>query len=1750
MRFRENLFLAFLLVFMVASAMAENRFALRGAAHGAVQFRIESFNPDISSVEVWRSANIGEIGIRVFNGPPAEFSNLRLDDSPELENGRTYFYTVYFKDSRNRVVETMNQRVMVDNIPPEPPVAKVEPDSSGGDFNWIGWLESVSNDVRYYWTLWAEVNDTANFVGIRNDTTLRKGTTRDRIDNLDADKRYFYFVKAVDYSNNESPWVGSVNSYQKATRPADVLTAAAQPAGEIHLAWDAAKINNWVSPGLTSYKLYRSTDPNFVVEPVNLIATLPLNQTTYIDRPNQGLQHGRTYYYHIVAYDPTMVESFDEILMSFNRVQATCDALAPCQPEITDVVFAQYDPQKRLNVQWEDNCAITADSFQVFLTMDPDTTIPFMDSTGYLAAADVAQASGYAADILRPSYCGIYYVAMKAKDIAGNPTGYTSFYQVNLDHTRPAAPKNPVASCQADGTIHLGWDEAYDDCDDEGLTYNVFRRATAAEQFIQIASNVEATEYYDRSVALRCGGYEYRIQAIDQAGNEATEVATVVGYSVKNPNIVDGEGCFRTSATLRCQDISDRLFGGTIEYWYEFEQTSDNAMVFQSGWQADRSFTLPDNRFTMLNRTSYTVKVKARFTLDGDICETGFATTYVEQNFGTLPAVTNLHAESQTDGNVRIGWRPPVTDASPLMCNTIDSYTLYIYDQNNVLLGIRDNIVDTFYVDRAYVGCERLLKYKVLAVDRAGNGSRLEDADEVSAISAPAPVWTDATIAIPAINLNADTLRYRVTRCSSLVVSYIYQIAYGSSFADSVIVENQTQNSTEFSSDQQFFVISPPVLDVNPCDTIYFRIRAVYQGNYMSPYSTVLTKKVDMTPPVPPTTFTYDYISGKANLYWQAGSDDCSAVEGYRLRIKKDATTNPFYTAVVNTTSLSVLRIFDRFNDQGAAIDITTNGQYYVYLYAIDRAGNESPSASTVLQLETMPAPAEAPTLIYYHADRYYISPDSLYFAPGDTHTVYLTYNKNLLDTAQYLTQYEVSTDPLFSAARLKFLSDWTRPDANEGGVPYHFAYTFGKNGRGQLIMNDPQQPLYYRARVNRTLYHDTSAWSNVIHCVQDSAKPTSSNNQIYYTKRPFGVQVIRWQDMVHSLIEAGSGLKYMILEGSRSSNFASGVDTSLVIPFTSADTTMDTVVKINRRAEDPNPLPFYLRFKLIDQVGNTNYIVTSPRVVYFSFDSITVTLRALDATLPTPQVTSNKQPVEIEIYAPDVISAVRYKKYLDVGNDTDVVNKDLYVLNRQTSHLIDTLDLVVNESLNFNFTGDGYRYITPYLYSAQYDLIGNATEHIFYDTTPPTTVIKEGCEALPAGVDTGTIIIQWSHSRDTSGIYRYDIYRQEGRGDSIMSHLLDSIPANSFFNMYTDTRVETEKRYYYQIVPVDYANNQQTASEAFSVWADFTSPAAPQVSVLPDFLASNNLNLTLIAGSHDIKTLNVYFSKDGSFNQNQAYTKTFTNLVWQGDTLKLTGFSQKTFANMLNYIAIEMIDSTGNKSELFTASCADCDDVLSVLIDDEPPAPVSRENLSVQRIPSQQNPKNRLSWRAVEDNLTGIMGYRIYRSMTPEVDSAVVGALIATVPPMGQEMHYFDTTITPTAQYYYVAAPVDSAGNENFRQSGVTSDQATFVLAKEEAVIPQKYALWQNFPNPFNPTTTIAFDVPAGYDGTVTLDIYNIVGERIARLLNQSMSPGAYRVTWHGCDETGREVGTGLYFYRLQLGTKFQAGKKMLFLK
>ena len=118
----------------------------------------------------------------------------------------------------------------------------------------------------------------------------------------------------------------------------------------------------------------------------------------------------------------------------------------------------------------------------------------------------------------------------------------------------------------------------------------------------------------------------------------------------------------------------------------------------------------------------------------------------------------------------------------------------------------------------------------------------------------------------------------------------------------------------------------------------------------------------------------------------------------------------------------------------------------------------------------------------------------------------------------------------------------------------------------------------------------------------------------------------------------------------------------------------------------------------------------------------------------------------------------------------------------------------------------------------------------------------------------------------------------------------------------------------------------------------------------------------------------------------------------------------------------------------------------------------------------------------------------------------------------------------------------------------GLEGDEVAITISDPAAAkaavqtLPEAFALADNFPNPFNPTTTIQYALPQAAD--VELTVYNVVGQPVRTLVAEHQSAGRYAVEWDTTNDSGHSLSSGMYFYRLQAGGAFLEAKKMLLLK
>lgn len=155
-----------------------------------------------------------------------------------------------------------------------------------------------------------------------------------------------------------------------------------------------------------------------------------------------------------------------------------------------------------------------------------------------------------------------------------------------------------------------------------------------------------------------------------------------------------------------------------------------------------------------------------------------------------------------------------------------------------------------------------------------------------------------------------------------------------------------------------------------------------------------------------------------------------------------------------------------------------------------------------------------------------------------------------------------------------------------------------------------------------------------------------------------------------------------------------------------------------------------------------------------------------------------------------------------------------------------------------------------------------------------------------------------------------------------------------------------------------------------------------------------------------------------------------------------------------------------------------------------------------------------------------GQLSYTAQSSNTTVATVSVTGSTLNITP-----ISLGDCIITITS--------IDAANSNSLNYS---FDVNVGITDVESDPIPIKYALHQNFPNPFNPTTSISYQIPN--QSRVTLKIYDLLGNQIVELINKDQSAGSYTVSFNAS-----KISSGIYFYKLQTGN-FISTKKMVLMK
>jgi hypothetical protein len=518
------------------------------------------------------------------------------------------------------------------------------------------------------------------------------------------------------------------------------------------------------------------------------------------------------------------------------------------------------------------------------------------------------------------------------------------------------------------------------------------------------------------------------------------------------------------------------------------------------------------------------------------------------------------------------------------------------------------------------------------------------------------------------------------------------------------------------------------------------------------------------------------------------------------------------------------------------------------------------------------------------------------------------------------------------------------------------------------------------------------------------------------------------------------------------------------------------------KNAGGNSPFSPVFNFKIIGPATTVNQFFPTNNAVNLPVNVNFVWLRAADQTRPAGKSGVQKDESVISTY------------WFELTTDTVAMSN----LVRDTT-LTDTLKTV-----------NGLSNITNYYWRVR------AKNEIGFGSFAPwfkfTTIVP--APAVPVLVTPANNAINISLSLDLrwNPVQYAATYRVQVSTDSSFSSFVvnDSTVTDTSRTL---TGLSTFTKYYWRVQSKNIAG-----ISAFSGINNFTTivsaPAAP-VLVAP---ANNAVNISL---TPLLNWDSVNFAS--SFGLQVATDSNFNNTVIDTAALNLSQFQVPAgrLQNSIRYywrVNATSAGGTGNYSNAFTFT--------TIVQTPSAPVLVSPVNGSIG-----QSTTPLLDW----DSLAAAQTYRVQLSTdstfaTTLFDSAGVTMAEVTVPA---------GLLAGETKYYWRVNGTNAAGSGSY--SAVWNFTTLGVgITLNNGVVPTEYKLYNNYPNPFNPSTKVRFDIPKM--GVVSLKIYDITGREVAVLVNNSLAPGQYEYTWDAAGFT-----SGVYFYRIVTEGYVQTMRMML---
>jgi len=313
-----------------------------------------------------------------------------------------------------------------------------------------------------------------------------------------------------------------------------------------------------------------------------------------------------------------------------------------------------------------------------------------------------------------------------------------------------------------------------------------------------------------------------------------------------------------------------------------------------------------------------------------------------------------------------------------------------------------------------------------------------------------------------------------------------------------------------------------------------------------------------------------------------------------------------------------------------------------------------------------------------------------------------------------------------------------------------------------------------------------------------------------------------------------------------------------------------------------------------------------------------------------------------------------------------------------------------------------------------------------------------------------------------------------------------------------------------------------------------YSSPSTQASFFSNQTVTSNSCDLTWTVGNGNKRIVilstnnNIIAPEDGTDPEpNSVYCNKGQQVVYNGtgNSVTVSGLSSST----AYYAKVFEVNGSGIATMYNTTESSE-NSIQFITSEDTLPVELSnfRAELDYQ---------NRIQLMWVTQSEVNLLGYYIYRNNEDDVTSAeLISPIITASNTTSTQLYVFtDTSVNEAGSYYYWLQCIDYKGNEKF--FGPSICRYEFPGTNSGSEIPLQEGIRSIFPNPFNPCTTINYEMESA--GSMELTIYNIKGQKVLGKTFEHSEKGNYKFLWGGCDEKGKLCSSGIYTVIMRCGER-----------